>query len=181
MWKRVFFFFFFKFAFFCGEVLAFTHYAFLLRTGRYAGYMIGIYPKASGFRLEFPLSPQGGFFVSFHPLLHISLPLSLFLSPFPCPRGSEFILQCATVAARETWTRVGGRYFGLSGSVVSDCAGPLSVFFGVVMQSGVGKLPETAAVHHTGKKGPITLTTCGLRKGDCGDGLVLVASAEMSI
>lgn len=55
------------------------------------------------------------------------------------------------------------------------------MFFGVVMQSGVGKFPETTAVHHTGKKGPITLTTCGLRTGDCGDGLVLVASAEMSI
>lgn len=46
---------------FCGEVLAFTHYAFSLRTGRCAGYMIGIYPKASGFRLEVSLSPQGGF------------------------------------------------------------------------------------------------------------------------
>lgn len=48
------------------------------------------------------------------------------------PRRIRFSLvpQCATVAARgETWTRVGGRYFSPSGSVVSDCAGPLSGFF----------------------------------------------------
>ena len=54
---------------------------------------------------------------------------------------------------------------------MSDCAGPLSVFFGVVVLSGVGEVSrETTAVHHTGKKGPITLTTCGLRTGGCGDG-----------
>lgn len=45
----------------------------------------------------------------------------------------------------------------------------------------MGRLPETTAVHHTGKKGPITLTTCGLWTGDCGDGLVLIVSVVMSI
>lgn len=49
----------------------------------------------------------------------------------------------------------------------------MSAFFGVVIQSGVGTLPETTAVHHTGKKGPITLTSCGLRTADCGDGFGL--------
>lgn len=38
----------------------------------------------------------------------------------------------------------------------------------------VGTLPETTVVHHTGEKGPITLTACGLRTGSCGDGLVAV-------
>lgn len=55
----------------------------------------------------------------------------------------------------------------------------LSELFGVIVESSVGKLPETTAVHHTGKKGPITLTTCGLRTGDCGDGLVLAVSAAL--
>lgn len=36
-------------------------------------------------------------------------------------------------------------------------------------------LPETAVVHHSGEKAPITLTACGLRTGRCGDGLVAVA------
>lgn len=65
---------------FCGEVLAFTHVAFSLRTGRRAGYMIGIYPKASGFRLEFFSFSSGRIFVSFPPCC-------MSLSPFPGPRG----------------------------------------------------------------------------------------------
>lgn len=41
----------------------------------------------------------------------------------------------------------------------------------------MGKLPETAAVHHIGENDPITLPTCGLRTGGCGDGLVVLVSA----
>lgn len=66
------------------------------------------------FSSEFPLSPRGRFLGVF------STDIILFLPLLPCPRCSEVILQCATVAARETWTRVGGLYFGLSGSVVRD-------------------------------------------------------------
>lgn len=43
----------------------------------------------------------------------------------------------------------------------------------------VGTLPETTVVHHTGEKGPITLTTCGLRTGSCGDGLVAVVHSSV--
>lgn len=100
---------------------------------------------------------------------------------FSCARGSVLIRQCATVAGRETWTRTGGRYFGLSGSVMSDCAEPLSALLGVIVQSGVGAASTDRGGAPQWEKGPITLSACGLRTGDCGDGLVLVVSPEMSI
>lgn len=101
----------------------------LLRTAprcahtRFAGYMKGIHPKAFNWaELELLFaSPRAGF-----PPLKISLsPLSL------SPRRVDPTM-CHCSGPGETWTRVGGRYFSLSGSVVSDCAGPLSGFFGVV-------------------------------------------------
>lgn len=115
-----------------------------MRAGRSAGSMVGIYPKASGFRLNPSLSPRAGFLERFPPCLHV--PLSF--SPSPRGRGSQFILY-ATVAARETWSRVGGRYFGLIGSVVSGCAGPLSVFFGgnCVVWCGEGSRDHGGAPH----------------------------------
>lgn len=114
---------------FCCEVLTFKR-ASCCALG---DVLTGIYPKA-GLKLDYFSSGQ--ILCELSPLMHIYFSLSR----SPCPRDSEFILQCATVAARETWTRVGGRYFGMSGSVVPDCAGPLSVLFGVVMQSGVGEV-----------------------------------------
>lgn len=97
---------------------------------RFAGYMKGIHPKAFNWaELELLfLSPRAGF-----PPLKISLSLSLSLSP-----RRVYPTMCHCSGPGETWTRVGGRYFSLSGSVVSDCAGPLSGFFGVVLQSGAG-------------------------------------------
>lgn len=135
---------------FCGEKLR------LLRTTPVAR-RVRFYPQASGFRSDLLCSapPRGG--------------IQPIFSRVP---SRVYSALCHCSGRGETWSRVGGRYFGLSGSVVSGCAGPLSGAFGVVMQSGVGKLPETTVVvHHTGKKGPITVSACGLRTGDCGDGL----------
>lgn len=105
---------------FCGleaKVLAFTHGSLLRAHTRRAGERNsakGVYPGS----LTVPLCLSSGW---------ISSAEALPLSP---RRAASTMRHCS--GPGETWTRVGGRYFSLSGSVVSDCAGPLSGGFGVV-------------------------------------------------
>ena len=62
-----------------------------LRTGLRAGYMIGIHPKASGFRLDLvSFLLRADFLWDFLPVAYLSIPpplLSLSLALSPCPRG----------------------------------------------------------------------------------------------